>query len=175
MRPSAESELVFPVQDGRLLSHLLFSGLIGETRSFVFTLAPGVMHVFVRVRVCAWSGGLRHWTGRNISSFICRLWWAWHTPALSHTHPVLLEPKPNEMHRRQCAAAEGAYCGWYRKSSMMLSRPLGWLKKTKRDQWISQVLCWSDWRGELTVWGIYTHEREREKNCLRRWNPCVCG
>lgn len=35
---------------------------------------------------------------------------------------------------------------------MMLSRPLGWLKKTKRDQWMSQVLCCRDWRGELTDW-----------------------
>lgn len=33
---------------------------------------------------------------------------------------------------------------------MMLSLPLGWLKNTNRDQWMSQVLCWSDWRGELT-------------------------
>ena len=33
---------------------------------------------------------------------------------------------------------------------MMLSRPLGWLKNTKRDQWMSQVLCWRDWSGELT-------------------------
>lgn len=34
----------------------------------------------------------------------------------------------------------------------MLSLPLGWLKNTKRDQWMSQVLCWSDWSGELTDW-----------------------
>lgn len=34
---------------------------------------------------------------------------------------------------------------------MMLSLPFGWLKNTNKDQWMSQVLCWRDWRGELTV------------------------
>lgn len=54
----------------------------------------------------------------------------------------------------------GTYCGWYRKSSMILSLPLGWLKKTNKDQWMSHVLCWRDWRGELTVW---TQPRPRQK------------
>ena len=34
-----------------------------------------------------------------------------------------------------------SYSCWYRKSWMMSSCPLGWLKKTKRLQWISHVRC----------------------------------
>ena len=33
------------------------------------------------------------------------------------------------------------YCFWYKNRSIISSLPLGWLKKTKRDQWMSQVLC----------------------------------
>ena len=36
---------------------------------------------------------------------------------------------------------------WNKNRSMMWSLPLGWLKKTKRDQWMSQALCWRAWRG----------------------------
>lgn len=63
---------------------------------------------------------------------------------------------------------------------MMLSLPLGWLKNTNRDQWMSHVLCWSDWRGELTDCGQRTHRghhhgetdsddsgRDRRSNCTK--------
>lgn len=66
----------------------------------------------------------------------------------------------------------------------MLSLPLGWLKNTKRDQWMSQVLCWSDWRGELTDWREGTQEWWRSLICPRnmdkakksrfKWQQVIC-
>lgn len=50
---------------------------------------------------------------------------------------------------------------------MILSRPLGWLKKTKRDQWMSHVLCWRDCSGEVTDW--------KGKNVIRRRNKNIDG
>ncbi len=43
------------------------------------------------------------------------------------------------------------YWFWYSNISTIKSRPLAWLKKMNRDQWISQVLCCKACSGVLKV------------------------